>query len=449
MNPDHAEAIAKIQLLRGDVAISVDLSWCILDDAALECLKGLPQLQELYLSHTEVTDAGLEHLKGLRQLQTLDLGGTNVTDAGLEHLKDLPLLQTLDLSGTEVTDAGLEHLKGLRQLQTLDLSGAKVTDAGLERLQAFRQLQELGLSGTEVTDAGLEHLRGLPELEGLCFWATGAGLKHLRGLPRLRELDLGGTKVTDAGLAHLKGLRQLQSLDLNGTEVTDAGLEHLKGLKQLRTLDLTLTRVKGPLDPTEWESQGPQFVGLDVGTVPRRAAGLDRGQANEQLRHETQARRQTGEQSLKEQQYLRYLLEVNENPPTSDDFADLCRWTEEKARLDEVGTALSPEEEKPEVERRLFHSQRPESLGILAGSIAHDLNNILAGIMGYADLAKVHLPSPDLVRNDIEVIRTAVGRAADLTRQMLAHSGKGNLIVEPVSLSGAVKDIREIVVIED
>ena len=71
-------AIARIQLLRSDVAISVDLSWCILDDAALECLKGLPQLRKLDLSHTEVTDAGLEHLKGLRQLRTLDLSFTKI-----------------------------------------------------------------------------------------------------------------------------------------------------------------------------------------------------------------------------------------------------------------------------------------------------------------------------------------------------------------------------------
>ncbi len=310
--PDCAEAIAKIQLLRGDVAISVDLSWCLLDDDALECLKDLPLLRELYLSHTEVGDAGLEHLKGLTQLQTLDLGGTKVSDAGLEHLKGLFQLQTLDLGGAEVSDAGLEHLEDLPQLQTLDLSGAKVTDAGLKRLQALRQLQELGLGGTEVTDAGLQHLRGLPELEELCFWATGADLKHLRGLPRLRELDLGGTKVTDAGLEHVKGLRQLQSLGLRGTEVSDAGMEHLKGLRQLRTLDLGLTRVTGPLDPTEWASQGPQFLGLDTDPVPGHAAGLGRDQAAEPSRPEIKERRQTEEQSLKEQQYLRHLLELQD-----------------------------------------------------------------------------------------------------------------------------------------
>ena len=98
------------------------------------------------------------------------------------------------------------------------------------------------------------------------------------------------------------------------------------------------------------------------------------------------------------------------------------------------------EEEKLEMERRLLHAQKLESLGVLAGGIAHDFNNILAGIMGYADLAKLHLPASEPAREDIDVIKKAAQRAADLTRQMLAYSGKGKFIVEPVSLSQAVED---------
>ena len=92
-----------------------------------------------------------------------------------------------------------------------------------------------------------------------------------------------------------------------------------------------------------------------------------------------------------------------------------------------------------ERERQLWHAQKLESLGILAGGIAHDFNNILAGIMGYADLALRGLPSSEPVRTDIEVIKKAVQRAADLTRQMLAYSGKGKFAVEPVSPRGSWK----------
>ncbi len=100
------------------------------------------------------------------------------------------------------------------------------------------------------------------------------------------------------------------------------------------------------------------------------------------------------------------------------------------------------EQEKLEMERRLLHAQKLESLGVLAGGIAHDFNNILAGIMGYADLVKVQLPASEPARKDIDIIKKAVERAAHLTRQMLAYSGKGKFIVEPVSLSQIVKDMR-------
>jgi signal transduction histidine kinase len=126
------------------------------------------------------------------------------------------------------------------------------------------------------------------------------------------SVDVSWCILGDAALECLKGLPQLQALDLNGTKVTDAGLERLKGLRQLRTLDLSFTRVKGPLDPTEWASQGPQFVGLDADPVPTHAAGLGRGQANERSRHEVKERWQTEEQSLTEQQYLHYLLELQD-----------------------------------------------------------------------------------------------------------------------------------------
>ena len=80
-------------------------------DAGLEHLKGLTQLQWLYLSNTAISDAGLEHLRGLTQLQWLDLLNTNVSDAGLEHLKGLTRLQELRLGGTGVSDAGVKKLK--------------------------------------------------------------------------------------------------------------------------------------------------------------------------------------------------------------------------------------------------------------------------------------------------------------------------------------------------
>ena len=118
--------------------------------------------------------------------------------------------------------------------------------------------------------------------------------------------------------------------------------------------------------------------------------------------------------------------------------------TEFQAVGRDVTERKQAEDEKLELERRLLHAQKLESLGILAGGIAHDFNNILAGIMGYADLAMLRLPTSQPALADIEVIKKAAQRAADLTRQMLAYSGKGRFIVEPVDLSQVVKDMYEI-----
>jgi two-component system, cell cycle sensor histidine kinase and response regulator CckA len=98
------------------------------------------------------------------------------------------------------------------------------------------------------------------------------------------------------------------------------------------------------------------------------------------------------------------------------------------------------EHDRLEMQRRLLHAQKLESIGVMAGGIAHDFNNILAGIMGYAEILRRSLPSSDRLQADIEVIKNAVKRATDLTRQMLAYSGKGKIRVEPVHLSRVVKD---------
>ena len=105
------------------------------------------------------------------------------------------------------------------------------------------------------------------------------------------------------------------------------------------------------------------------------------------------------------------------------------------------------EQERLEMERRLLHAQKLESIGVLAGGIAHDFNNILAGIMGYAELLKRSLPPSEPAQADIDVIKNSVQRAADLTRQMLAYSGKGKIVVESVDLSRVVEDTKKMLAI--
>src|SRR5258706_7225471 len=76
------------------------------------------------------------------------------------------------------------------------------------------------------------------------------------------------------------------------------------------------------------------------------------------------------------------------------------------------------------LEDQLRQSQKMEAIGRLAGGIAHDLNNALTAIAGYAELALGEVPSDHAARADVEEIRRAAERAGSVTRQLLAFSRK-------------------------
>ncbi len=99
------------------------------------------------------------------------------------------------------------------------------------------------------------------------------------------------------------------------------------------------------------------------------------------------------------------------------------------------------EEERLNIERKLQETQRLESLGMLAGGIAHDFNNLLVAVLGNADLALMDLPADSPARPVVEQIGVAARRAADLTRQLLAYTGKGRFVVEAINLNTLIEEM--------
>lgn len=110
------------------------------------------------------------------------------------------------------------------------------------------------------------------------------------------------------------------------------------------------------------------------------------------------------------------------------------------ASLVDITDRKRVEEEKLQIERKLLHSQKLESLGLLAGGIAHDFNNLLLAVLGNLDIALMKLPEGEPAKANIEQAINAGRHAADLTRQMLAYSGKGNFIISKVNLSRLVEE---------
>jgi PAS domain S-box-containing protein len=92
-------------------------------------------------------------------------------------------------------------------------------------------------------------------------------------------------------------------------------------------------------------------------------------------------------------------------------------------------------------EARLRQAQKLESLGLLAGGVAHDFNNLLVGVIGNASLAQEMLPPDHPAAELLDGVLKSGEQAAHLTRQMLAYSGKGKFVVEPLDLSALIPEM--------
>ena len=93
------------------------------------------------------------------------------------------------------------------------------------------------------------------------------------------------------------------------------------------------------------------------------------------------------------------------------------------------------EQEKQALQEQLRQSQKMEAIGLLSGGIAHDFNNMLTIISGSAQLSMMDLQEGDPLRANLEEIKKASDRAADLTRQLLAFSRKQILEMKVVDLN--------------
>ncbi len=103
------------------------------------------------------------------------------------------------------------------------------------------------------------------------------------------------------------------------------------------------------------------------------------------------------------------------------------------------------EEEKLALQAQMLNAQKLESLGVLAGGIAHDFNNLLTSIMGNTEMALNEIPGSSPVRGYVEKAAEGIQRASELTKQMLAYSGKGRFVIENIDLSDLVENTAELI----
>ncbi|MDI6740672.1 MAG: PAS domain S-box protein, partial [Candidatus Edwardsbacteria bacterium] len=111
-----------------------------------------------------------------------------------------------------------------------------------------------------------------------------------------------------------------------------------------------------------------------------------------------------------------------------------------------IGTLSSGEDvtQRKQMEQELHQAQKMEAIGQLAGGVAHDFNNMLAGIMGNAEMLYMKLAASPEHMELVERILKAGEHAADLIKQLLSFSRKGQYQQKPVDLHQAISDVISI-----
>jgi len=107
------------------------------------------------------------------------------------------------------------------------------------------------------------------------------------------------------------------------------------------------------------------------------------------------------------------------------------------------------EMEREKLQTQLLQAQKMEAVGRLAGGVAHDFNNMLTVILGHVQLAMMDLEPSNPLRADLEEIRKAAQRSADLTRQLLAFARKQTIAPKVLDLNetitGMLKMLRRLI----
>ena len=114
------------------------------------------------------------------------------------------------------------------------------------------------------------------------------------------------------------------------------------------------------------------------------------------------------------------------------------------AWIRDLSERRAAEEALRQSELQLRQAQKMEAVGRLAGGVAHDFNNVLTAIFGYADLLLDGFAAEDPRRGDVEEIKRAANRAAALTRQLLAFSRKQVMQPRRLNLNEVIQNIQKL-----
>ncbi|MFC1883424.1 PAS domain S-box protein [Thermodesulfobacteriota bacterium] len=106
----------------------------------------------------------------------------------------------------------------------------------------------------------------------------------------------------------------------------------------------------------------------------------------------------------------------------------------------DITELIKAEKESDRLKKRLAQAQKMEAIGTLAGGVAHDLNNILAGLVSYPELILIDLPEDSPLRKPVLTIKKSGEKAAAIVQDLLTLARRGVPITEPVDLNQIITE---------
>ncbi len=106
----------------------------------------------------------------------------------------------------------------------------------------------------------------------------------------------------------------------------------------------------------------------------------------------------------------------------------------------EIEVRKKAEQDRNRLENELSRAQKMEVLGRMAGGVAHDLNNVLSGIVSYPDFLLIDLPADSPLRGSLEIIKKSGEKAAAIVQDLLALARRGVMVKETVSVNKVLEE---------
>jgi signal transduction histidine kinase/CheY-like chemotaxis protein len=109
----------------------------------------------------------------------------------------------------------------------------------------------------------------------------------------------------------------------------------------------------------------------------------------------------------------------------------------------EITERIKAAAEREQLEERLRRAHKMEAIGMLAGGVAHDLNNVLSGVVSYPELLLMDLPMDSPLRQPIRTIQTSGEKAANIVQDLLTLARRGVAVTEAVRLNDLICEFQK------